>query len=99
MAATSSFRWRRARIAWFRADDPGADSSGNLFLGWVGLMWAMLLASQRHAPSHGAGMARVNALAAGWPCSALVMLILTFTPSPIRHSSLLEVIRQLRSGQ
>ena len=67
---------------------------------WAGwLIWAILLriSGMRHP------------MVAEWPevagarrwlaVFALLMLVLTFAPAPFGHSSLLEVLRQLRSGQ
>ena len=67
---------------------------------WVGwLVWAILLriSGMRHP------------MVAEWPgvsggrrwlaVFALLMLILTLTPGPFAHSSLLQVLREVRSGQ
>jgi membrane-associated protease RseP (regulator of RpoE activity) len=67
---------------------------------WAGwLIWAILLriSGMRHP------------VVAEWPevagarrwlaVFALIMLVLTFAPAPFGHSSLLEVLRELRSGQ
>jgi membrane-associated protease RseP (regulator of RpoE activity) len=67
---------------------------------WAGwLIWAVLLriSGMRHP------------MVAEWPevagarrwfaLFALVMLVLTFAPAPFAHSSLLDVVRELRSGQ
>jgi membrane-associated protease RseP (regulator of RpoE activity) len=67
---------------------------------WAGwLIWAVLLSisGMRHP------------MVADWPevagarrwlaLFAFIMLVLTFAPAPFAHSSLLEVFRQLRSGQ
>ena len=67
---------------------------------WAGwLVWAILLriSGMRHP------------IVAEWPevtggrrwlaVFALIMLVLTLTPAPFAHSSLLEVFRELRSGQ
>ena len=67
---------------------------------WVGwLVWAILLriSGMRHP------------MVAEWPgvsggrrwlaVFALLMLILTLTPAPFAHSSLLQVLREMRSGQ
>jgi membrane-associated protease RseP (regulator of RpoE activity) len=66
---------------------------------WTGwLLWAVLLAisGMRHPtvpawPGVSSGRRWLALFAA-------IMLLLTFTPTPFTHSSLLEVIRDLRSG-
>jgi len=67
---------------------------------WAGwLIWAVLLriSGMRHPMvaewPEVAGFRRWLAL------FALLMLVLTFAPAPFGHSSLLEVLRELRSGQ
>jgi membrane-associated protease RseP (regulator of RpoE activity) len=68
-----------------------------LWVGW--LLWAVLLglSGMRHptVPEWPAVDRPRRWLALG----GLGMLILTWTPTPILHNSLPEVIRQLRSGQ
>lgn len=67
---------------------------------WAGwLVWAILLriSGMRHPMvPEWPGVARPRQVLAG---VALVMLALTFAPAPFAHSSLLDVIREFRSGR
>lgn len=68
-----------------------------LWAGW--LIWAILLriSGMRHPMvPEWPGVTGVRRWLAGF---GLVMLVLTLAPAPFAHSSLLEVLRELRSGQ
>ncbi len=68
----------------------------NLWAGW--LVWAILLrlSGMRHPMvPEWPGVNRGRRILA---VCALLLLILTLTPAPFAHSSLIEVIRELRSG-
>jgi membrane-associated protease RseP (regulator of RpoE activity) len=67
---------------------------------WAGwLIWAVLLriSGMRHPVV--ADWPRIEGVRSGLALLALVMLFLTFTPAPFAHSSLLDVLHQLRSTQ
>jgi len=67
---------------------------------WAGwLIWAVLLriSGMRHPMV--AEWPQVSGARRWLALFALVMLILTLAPAPFAHSSLLEVVRQFRSGQ
>src|ERR1700724_2600006 len=66
-----------------------------LWTGW--LVWAILLqvSSLRHPQV--AEWPRVSGVRLALAIFALTMLALTFTPAPMEHSSVLEMIRQFRS--
>jgi hypothetical protein len=67
---------------------------------WVGwIIWAILLriSGMRHpVVSEWPGVTGARRWIALF---GLVMLILTLTPAPFAHSSLLDVVREMRSGQ
>jgi len=70
------------------------------FYCWAGwLIWAILLriSAMRHPMV--AEWPGITGIRRGLAVFGLLMLILTLTPAPFAHSSLLEVFRQLRSGQ
>lgn len=67
---------------------------------WAGwLIWAVLLriSGMRHPVV--ADWPRIEGVRSGLALLALVMLFLTLTPAPFAHSSLLDVLHQLRSTQ
>jgi len=68
-----------------------------VFLCYTWLVWAMLLAvtGMRHpiVPERPA----VTGSRRGWAALALLMLILTLAPMPFAHTSLLDLLRELRS--
>lgn len=67
------------------------------WLGW--LMWAVLLALSGLRHPVVPEWTRVNRSRRWLAILALVLLILTFTPAPFAHSSMLEAIQEFRQGR
>jgi membrane-associated protease RseP (regulator of RpoE activity) len=67
---------------------------------WAGwLVWAILLEISSFRHPQVADWPRVSGVRTWLALFGLVMLMLTLTPAPFAHSSLREVVRELRSGR
>ena len=98
MVDTSSSRLLPGPTNYLTADHSGLDSDGTLIWDGLGNAGRSCLRFS-HAPPMVAEWPEVSSGRRWLAALAFLMLVLTLTPAPFSHSSLLDVLHELRSGQ